>query len=145
MSSVTFGRFYDLLREVKTSGEQPDDGMAGQEGPLLDSGEDSRAMEAIRTGMHLRKADCGDFWDDFITVSGDAEGMAELLDVPRDKVTAWAGRIHELLDQVKQKDNTESDGEGNASLEPTGDGEGASADPLGNNGPHQPDLKPTPS
>jgi hypothetical protein len=140
--SVTFGKFYKILEATNTSFRDEDD----QDGPLLNSGEYSQAMDAIRSGMHLRKEDCGDFWDDFIQVCANADAMSELLGVPREKVTSWAGKIRELIEQVSKKDDTEAaEDKKNSKLVPTGNDPEMSADPFGNNGVNQPDLNPLPS
>jgi hypothetical protein len=93
--------FLDILEAMR---REQDEG-----GPLLDSGEETKAMEAIRNGMNIRKPECGDFWDDFISVSGNADAMADLLEVPKEKVSSWASKIHDLIEKVKQKDGEESD------------------------------------
>lgn len=53
--------------------------------------DDTKAAEVVMKGMNLQIE--GDFWDGFLSLCGNAEGMAKLLDVPREKVTALAGRI----------------------------------------------------
>jgi hypothetical protein len=61
-----------------------------------------KAMAVVRKGINLRE----DFWDDFLSLCGDAAGMAELLDVPREKITGLSGRIGRLKDKIKEKDST---------------------------------------
>ena len=96
-------------------------------GPLLDSGEETKAMEAIRNGMNVRKPECGDFWDDFISVSGNADAMADLLEVPKEKVTSWASKIRGLVEKIKDADDGEADADA--------DSERSDMIPTGNNGP----------
>jgi len=50
--------FLQAWEQISQDGEDEDD-------PIMDSGEESIALRAIRNGMNLRKEDCGDFWDDF--------------------------------------------------------------------------------
>jgi len=92
--------------------------------PLLDSGEESKGMNAIRNGMNIRKPECGEFWEDFITVAGNADAMADLLEVPREKVTSWASKIRELIEKVNNADgesgDKDSEGDQKAGMLPTG-------------------------
>ena len=112
-----------------TQGHEED----GSDGALLTSGEESMGLRAIRNGMNLRKEECGSFWDDFITVCGDADGMAELLEVPREKITSWSAKIKKGLESVGESDS--EDGEGQKSeMVPT--------DADNNDGPPQPGLTP---
>ncbi|MHA1949715.1 MAG: hypothetical protein ACW99G_06965 [Candidatus Thorarchaeota archaeon] len=105
--------FLDILEAMR---REQDEG-----GPLLDSGEETKAMEAIRNGMNIRKPECGDFWEDFISVSGNADAMADLLEVPKEKITSWGSKIRDLLEKVKQADGEESDSENSRSeMVPTG-------------------------
>jgi hypothetical protein len=98
---------------------------------------ESKAMAAVRTGLNLKP----EFWDDFIQVLGNAEGLAELLDVSREKITGWAGKIRDILDQVQKSDDEESKNQ-KAEFVPTGDEEGI-ANPNGHPD-HIEDLRPTP-
>lgn len=90
---LTFAKLYDSLKAMEQSHH------------LLSSGEDSRSMEAIRNGLNLRKKDCGSFWDDFISVCGNADALAELLEIPKEKITGWPGKIKENLDKIQKLDN----------------------------------------
>lgn len=76
---------------------------------LLDGGEESKAMRVVRTGIGLRsKKDCGNFWDDFIAVCNDGEGLAELLDISTEKIGGWATKIKEVLDKVETADGVDT-------------------------------------
>lgn len=89
--------------------------------PLKDSGQDSAVLRVIRTGNSLRsKSDCGNFWNDFISIINDSDGLSELLDVPAEKIGGWAARIQEILDEISDKDGEESGGK--AEILPTGNG-----------------------
>lgn len=80
-----------------------------EDAALLDSGEESKAMRVIRTGAGLRNnKDCGNFWDDFISVCNDGEGLAELLDISADKVANWASRVREMVDKVESEDDQDT-------------------------------------
>lgn len=96
---VSFGRLWELMdQDIEGDGDESLDSFDSSHDPLDDS--NSQAMEAIRSGMNLRKEDCGDFWDDFITVCGNADALSKLLDVPKETITGWPGKIREL----KEKD-----------------------------------------
>jgi len=131
---LSFGKMMGLI-------EQHPDLEGGDEGPLLDSGEDGQAMEAIRSGLHLRKKNCGDFWEDFITVCGNADAMSALLEVPKEKVTGWNSKIREMLDKVSDADKEGEKSEKREQI-PTGDVE-PTEDTFGNDA--NADLRPSPS
>jgi hypothetical protein len=102
--------FWKLLQVL----EQEDDAA------LLDSGEESKAMRVVRTGISLRSnKDCGNFWDDFISVCNDSEGLAELLDVPTEKIGNWATKVKEIVDKVGSADDQEV-GNTKSKVVPTG-------------------------
>jgi hypothetical protein len=65
--------------------------------------DETKALEVVMKGMNLQSD--GDFWDGFLSLCGNADGMALLLDVPREKVTALAGRIGRLKGMVGDDDN----------------------------------------
>jgi hypothetical protein len=73
-------------------------------GLLMDSGEETKAMGVIRTGMSLRKEGDSSFWDDFLQLCADSEGLADLLGVRRDVVASWAVKIKDNLDKVQKHD-----------------------------------------
>lgn len=79
--------------------------------------EQEKAMEVVRKGMNLQGD--RDFWDDFLSLCGNAGGMAALLDVPREKITALGGRIGEMRRKVGEADRHNSGK--NAKLIKTGD------------------------
>lgn len=87
--------------------------------PLQGSGIESKAMNAIRTGMNLRtKKECGNFWEDFLTVLNNRDGMAELLEVRPDQLSRWTSKIRDLLDKANKTDAESSD---KKSIIPTGE------------------------
>lgn len=76
---------------------------------LLESKEDnSKSLNLIRSGNNIKKNDCGNFWDDFSTLCGNIEAMAELLDVPKEKVSSWSGNISKLRQIAAQQDSDKS-------------------------------------
>jgi hypothetical protein len=60
--------------------------------------DDERAVEVVRKGMSLQRGN--DFWEDFLRLCGDSEGMAALLGVARDRVTGLSGRVERLKAMV---------------------------------------------
>ena len=132
---ISFGHLWNIM-EVETSGDTED-----QPGPLMTSGDDSQAMEAIRSGLHLRKEGCPDFWEDFITVCGNADAMSELLEVSREKITGWASKIRDLVEKVDKKDGEQKTVSNKSKMLATGDGE--IPDIFGNDAGV--DMRPSPS
>lgn len=65
---------------------------------------DDKVLELIRKGLNLQRG--SDFWDDLLYLCGNAEAMANLLDVPKEKITGLAGKINKLKTQVGSVDKT---------------------------------------
>lgn len=82
--NVTFGKFWNLLETTE---------------------ENSKSLDIIRSGNNLRNKDCGNFWDDFINLCGNADAMSELLDVPKEKVTGWSQRVSSFRKEAQEKDS----------------------------------------
>lgn len=72
------------------------------DGPLLDSGEDSKAMELIRVGLGLDP----NFWDHFMKICNNPEGLADLLNISTSDISNWSSRVKDALTKV-QKTNDE--------------------------------------
>ena len=82
--------------------QDPDDS------PLLDTGGSSESLTAIRNGLHLRSnKDCGNFWDDFISVCSNSSALAALLGVSAEQVSSWPTKINKGLEKVKDDEDTE--------------------------------------
>lgn len=79
------------------------------------SPKDDRAMSAIRTGIGVRE----NFWDDFLLVINNSEGLSELLDIPSFKISGWHDKVKQALDKVGQAD-TNPDPKDNGKLLKTG-------------------------
>jgi len=73
---------------------------------LYGDNKDTQAKAVVRAGINLRP----DFWDDFMSITNDAEGISELLDVPKEKVANWASRIKDMLEDVDETDSEEKGG-----------------------------------
>lgn len=61
---------------------------------------DDKAMSAIRTGIGVRE----EFWDDFLAVVNNSEGLSALLDIPSVKIGAWHEKVRNTLEKVRQAD-----------------------------------------
>jgi hypothetical protein len=57
-----------------------------------------KIKEIISFGKNIRE----DFWDDFILLLNNSEGLAALLNVPEDIVSTWH---HEIKKNLKDKDS----------------------------------------
>jgi hypothetical protein len=63
-----------------------------------ESEDEEKAIEVVRKGMNLQRGN--DFWEDFLRLCGDSEGMSALLGVARDRVTGLSGRVERLKGMV---------------------------------------------
>jgi hypothetical protein len=70
--------------------------------------DNSKVTNLIRSGNNLRKKECGNFWDDFLNLFGNVEATAELLDIPKEKITKWFGIINKLRNEVRIIDSNSS-------------------------------------
>lgn len=102
--SVTFLRLWENMQDGDS--------------PLNDSGIESPAMRVIRSGNSIRGEGKNPFWEDFLQVINDAEGIADLLAIRPDQIRTWSKRIHHAMESVKKADS--KDGQKNEML-PTGD------------------------
>lgn len=64
--------------------------------------QDDRAMSAIRTGIGIRE----EFWDDFLLVVNNSEGLSALLDIPAVKISGWHDKVKKVLEKVQQADSS---------------------------------------
>jgi len=69
-----------------------------------DDQDEEKALEVVRKGMTLQRGN--DFWEDFLRVCGDSEGMAALLGVSRYRITGLSGRVERLKGMVGDADST---------------------------------------
>lgn len=104
--------FYDLWERMEDS-------------PLMDSGEDTKAMQVIRAGKNLRKEDERPFWEEFMELCGNSEGMASLLGVDSARVIGWPSKIQSMLESVDAHDDENGMDDADSKVVPTGDNDGA--------------------
>ncbi|NIQ15604.1 MAG: hypothetical protein GTO02_14765 [Candidatus Dadabacteria bacterium] len=65
---------------------------------------DDAAVSAIFTGINVAE----DFWDNFILVCNNNEGLAALLNVDSEKIASWPAIVQEHLEKAKSEKNPES-------------------------------------
>lgn len=92
-----------------------------EESPLMGSGEDSEAIEVVRSGKNLRKEDESAFWDDFISLCSNTRGMANLLNVAPEKISNWPAKITEMLEKLETNDAEDPGIKDDTEMIPSGD------------------------
>jgi hypothetical protein len=125
--------FLDLWESMRRFKENED-------GPLLDSGEESVAMRSIRTGMGFSD----DFWENFKSLCNDAEGLSELLEIPKEKITGWSSKIDDLIEQIKSKDGESDHSEKKSEMIPTGNEPKMGPEGVDSNADGPAETRPTP-
>lgn len=63
---------------------------------------DDRVVSVIRTGLGASDS----FWDDFVKVLNNSEGLAQLLDVSVDDIATWRPKVTDALEKVRAMDST---------------------------------------
>jgi len=99
--TLSFQRLCEIMDRRKALREQ-------EEGEAMQGGGESAAMTVVRSGLDLRSEDCGSFWDDFMNICNNAEGMSQLLDVPAEQVANWATKVREMVQKIEQADDQEA-------------------------------------
>lgn len=64
---------------------------------------EDKALSAVRTGLGIGES----FWDDFMRLINNADGLGALLDINPDKIGTWAEKIKQGLKQVQASDESE--------------------------------------
>lgn len=82
---ITFARLYEEIQKRK--------------GILMNTGEQKRALSIIRLGKNLHKKNQTPFWEEFISLCNDSEGLSELLGVSREVIQSWPSKISDALDE----------------------------------------------
>ncbi len=96
--------------DVRDREQEADDSalMGAETDPSTATGDDNgKAMEAIRSGLNLRP----DFWDDFLKVVNNSDGIASLLGIDAGHVTQWSEKVSDALNKVKEQDANQPEGE----------------------------------
>jgi hypothetical protein len=90
-----------------------------EDSPLNASGESSLSMQAIRSGLELRGESNRTFWDDFLQLCNNGDGLSELLNVKPEQISLWSSRIRAMIEQVNREDDNQNASKKN--VLPTGD------------------------
>lgn len=72
----------------------------------LDKEDRKKALEVVRKGLNIDSE--GYFWDMFLSLCGDPEGMSTLLGTSRESVTGLGGRIRGLIEEIRDKESSET-------------------------------------
>ena len=67
----------------------------------LDEEDNEKAMDVVRKGMNLDE----DFWDGFLSLCGDSEGMSALIGASKENITGLGGRIRKMMSEIRRKDS----------------------------------------
>lgn len=71
-----------------------------EQNPLQDSGDDSKAMLAIRVGNGISDT----FWTDFQRLINNVDAVSELLQVRPEEISRWSHRIKDNMQKVQERD-----------------------------------------
>lgn len=98
--------FLEILYRIEEENETLPDKVANTTGgagdtPLLNSGEETKAMEVIRIGKNIDK----NIWNNLAKLCNNNEGLAELLGVKSEQIATWASKIYENLKKVDAADS----------------------------------------
>lgn len=86
---VSFAQLWEIIDKQQSS-------------PLMGSGEDDKHLTVVRTGQEMHKEGQVPFWDEFISLCSDAEGLSQLLGISKEKVSSWPPRIQEALSKLER-------------------------------------------
>jgi hypothetical protein len=89
--------------------------------PLMGSGEENRSLVVVRAGKILHKEGQAPFWDEFISLCNNTEGMAQLLGVGKEMVATWPAKIQEALDKLERHNAHHPSEDEKDEVMPTGD------------------------
>jgi len=100
----SFNELWEQIHADSTDGDSSSN-------PLLDAGDDSKGLAAIRNGLALlnKKKGCGNFWDAFMQLCNNSGALAELLGVKREQIIRWPSKIREGLEKVRNMDASDRD------------------------------------
>lgn len=133
-SFLEFWETINPLQEIATGFSDNDD----QDELSLDNNE-SASIRVIKTGLGFDD----NFWDDFKSLLNDAEGLSELLDVPKEKITGWGSKIDELIEKA-EGDQDKEETEKKSEMIPTGHQPIAGIEGVDSNADGPAETRPTP-
>jgi Sec7-like guanine-nucleotide exchange factor len=91
-----------------------------EKSPLMDSGLESKGMQVVRKGLSLRNKDDNSFWDDFIQICSNTDGLAELLNVKKEVISSWTAKVKEAIASIEKHDQQTNTSQEDDKLMPTG-------------------------
>ena len=90
--------------------------------PLMVGDDDESTLTVVRLGKELHDENETSFWDEFISLCGNSEGLSNLLGVSKEKINSWPIKIQEQLNKLeKQKPNEKPPEKDEKEVVPTGD------------------------
>lgn len=70
---------------------------------LMDSGEETKTSQIVQAGLNISP----EFWDNFITLFSNVDGISELFGIPREKVSNIPAKIQEVINKLDSKNKKE--------------------------------------
>ena len=107
---LSFAQLWEVIEKQKA-----------RNSPLMSSGEDTRHLSTVRTGNEMHKDGQPNFWDEFISLCADSEGLGQLLGVNSEKVRSWPPRIQEALEKLEKHTAQDPSEKEKTEVMPTGD------------------------
>lgn len=107
---LTFARMWEQIDKDKA-----------RKSPLMSSGEDDRALVVARVGKEMRDENETPFWDEFMSLCNNADGLSQLLGVPAENIRSWPAKISEVLEKLEKQTAVSPSEKNNDELMPTGD------------------------
>ncbi len=107
---ISFAQLWEVIENEKS-----------QSSPLMNSGEADENLAVIQTGQQLHKENQISFWDEFISLCSDTDGLSQLFGVSKEKISSWPARIREALTKLEKQRAMNPSEKEDTELMPTGD------------------------
>lgn len=105
---ITFARLWEQIEKEKGRS------------PLMDGEEDGPTMAVLKAGRDLHKEKQTPFWDEFISLCNNSEGLSNLLGISREKIQSWPSRIKNGLSKLESHTSESPYEKENKKIIPTG-------------------------
>lgn len=89
--------------------------------PLMGSGEEERALTVVRVGKDMHEEGETPFWDEFISLCSNPDGLSELFGVSKEKIRSWPAKIREMLTKLDHHTAESPSEKPKTEVIPTGD------------------------
>lgn len=86
----------------------------------MGSSQSGPATAVLQAGRDLHKDKQTPFWDEFISLCGNAEGLSALLGVSREQIASWPAKIKDGLDELQTQAVNSPEEKTNKKMIPTG-------------------------